>query len=296
MSGKIFFLAMIVLLSFGSALSGNIRAVCSTADLAYFARVIGGDKLDIETIATPVSDLHYVEIRPSFILKLKKADIAFKVGLELDMWMDKLIDGSQNGRLKVVDCSKYIEPLEVPTFKADARYGDLHRFGNPHYWLTPANVEPITRAVIEALTELDPANESYYLNNRRVFLSELENGLDSLKPSVGEITGKEVIFYHNSWPYFASFGGIVSAGFIEPFPGIPPSPSHLAKLTQLIKSRKIKAIAMEPYFDRRIPDKLAADTGAKVIVLYPSIGGRRDGESYLEWLKGNVDALAEALK
>jgi len=296
MIGRLIFAALMIPFLLGTAESGPLKAVCSTADLAYFAGVVGGDKLTIETIASPVSDLHYVEIRPSFVLKLKKADVAFKVGLELDMWMDKLIDGSQNGKLKVIDCSKYITPLEVPTFKADARYGDLHRFGNPHYWLTPANVEPITRAIVEGLAQIDPANAAYYAGNRENFLRFLEGNLDSLKASAGQISGKEVIFYHNSWPYFAAFTGVVSAGFIEPYPGISPSPSHLAKLTELIGNRRIKVIAMEPYFDRRIPDKLAADTGAKVVILYPSIGGRRAGESYLDWFIGNLNALAEALR
>lgn len=274
----------------------KVKVVTSTSDLAWLTQRIGGEQVEVEAIASPKADIHYVEVRPSFMRKVAKANLVFKVGLELDMWMDQIIDGSRNGDLTVVDCSRYIEPLEVPTFKADARYGDLHRFGNPHYWLGPDNVEPITMAIVEGLAQVDPESADLFRSRREEYLVELNGGLEGVRQSLPELQCKEVIFYHNSWPYFNSFTGLSAAGFIEPYPGVPPSPSHIKEVIDLIKSRDIKVIVIEPYFDRRVPDKIAADTGAKVVILYPSVGGRNEGENYLDWLRGNIQALIEACR
>lgn len=273
-----------------------VRVVTSTSDLAYFARSIGADKVEVSSIASPDADLHYVEVRPSYMVKMRDADLVLRVGLELDSWIERIIDGSRNSKLKKVDCSKYVTPLEIPTFKADASYGDLHRYGNPHYWLSPANVEPITRAIAEGLTSVDPGNESVYEDNRAKLLAEINMELPAIKALAASLAGLEMITYHNSWPYFAEYFGIELPGFIEKFPGVAPSPSHMSDIIELIKKDHIKVIAMEPYFEKRVPQRIAESSGAKVITLYPSIGGRNESENYLEWLRGNVNALVEATR
>ena len=273
-----------------------VRVVTSTSDLAYFARAIGADKVEVSSIASPDADLHYVEVRPSYMVKMRDADLVLRVGLELDSWIERIIDGSRNSKLKKVDCSKYVTPLEIPTFKADASYGDLHRYGNPHYWLSPANVEPITRAIAEGLTSVDPGNESVYEDNRAKLLAEINMELPAIKALAASLAGLEMITYHNSWPYFAEYFGIELPGFIEKFPGVAPSPSHMSDIIELIKKDHIKVIAMEPYFEKRVPQRIAESSGAKVITLYPSIGGRNESENYLEWLRGNVNALVEATR
>lgn len=289
----------ILLLSFlalPASLQAKIKVVTSTSDLAYFTRVVGGDAVEVTSIASPSADLHYVETRPSYMVKVKDADLVFKVGLELDAWMDRIIDGSRNSRLKKVECSEYVTPLEVPTFKADASYGDLHRFGNPHYWISPANVEPILRAILEGLCEVDPANSAAFTANRDRFLTEFESQMPALKALAAPLAGKQIITYHNSWPYFAEYFGIQLAGFVEKYAGVAPSPAHMSEVIEFIKHNQIKVIAMEPYFEHRVPDRIAAATGAKVVVLYPSIGGRNPNESYFEWLRGNINALLEAMQ
>ena len=273
-----------------------VKVVTSTSDLAYFARVIGADKVEVSSIASPDADLHYVEVRPSYMVKMRDADLVLRVGLELDSWIERIIDGSRNSKLKKVDCSKFVTLLEVPTFKADASYGDLHRYGNPHYWLSPANIEPITRAIAEGLTSVDPANESVYEDNRAKLLAEINMELPAIKALAASLAGLEMITYHNSWPYFAEYFGIELPGFIEKFPGVAPSPSHMSDIIELIKKDHIKVIAMEPYFEKRVPQRIAESSGAKVITLYPSIGGRNESENYLEWLRGNVNALVEAVR
>jgi ABC-type Zn uptake system ZnuABC Zn-binding protein ZnuA len=230
------------------------------------------------------------------MVKVARADIILKVGLELDMWIDRIIDGSRNSSLTLVDCSKYIEPLEVPTFKADARHGDLHRFGNPHYWLGPDNVPAIVQAVVEGLESVDPDNADYYRKRADFFLSALETDLANLRELAAPLQNREVVYYHNSWPYFNRYFGLKAVGFVEPYPGVPPSPSHMKDLTELVTERGVKVIALEPYFDRRIPEKIASGAGAGVITLYPSIGGRKKGETYTQWLEGNITALLEGLK
>lgn len=291
-------LAYVLTLLLAAALpvSAKTVVVTSTTDLAYLAREIGGEHVEVQSIATPTADIHFVETRPSYMRKVAKADLVLKVGLELDVWMDRIVDGSRNSHLTVVDCSEYVKPLEVPSFKADARYGDLHRFGNPHFWLGPQNVPPITDAIVEGLCSVDPANAEYYRANQSRFLADFEAVLEEIRAKSTQLKGVEIVTYHNSWPYFNEFTGLVNAGFIEPYPGVPPSPSQIAEITKLIKSRKIRVIGVEPFFDRRVPDKIAAATGAKVVTLYPSVGGRSDDETYLEWLQGNIDALIGALQ
>ncbi|MCP4634722.1 MAG: zinc ABC transporter substrate-binding protein [candidate division Zixibacteria bacterium] len=292
---KILLLSIILFFSFGLA-SGEINVVTSTSDLSYFANEIGGDLVKANSIASPKSDIHFVEVRPSYMAKLTKADIVFKVGMGVDKWMDKLIDGSRNNNLTIVDCSKYIEPLEVPTFKPDARHGDIHPEGNPHYWLGPQNAEPILKAITEGLVSVDPENESIYRSNMDNLLDKIMASINDLKLMINQLKDVEIIYYHNSWPYFNAFIGLHAAGFIEPYPGVPPSPSHIKEVIELIKNHEIKIIAMEPYFDKRVPRKIASETGAEVVVLYPSIGGRAKGETYQDWMEGNINALLEILR
>jgi zinc/manganese transport system substrate-binding protein len=286
----------IIALAISPNATAKVNVVTSITDLAYFARAIGGDYVEVSSIAPPTADVHFIEVRPSYMMKVNKADVVFKVGMELDLWMDRIIDGSRNNHLHIVDCSQYIERLEVPTFQADARYGDIHRFGNPHYWLGPQNLAPITQAIVEGLAAADPEHAREFEHNRQQFLADLDKELPALREQATQLAGKEVIFYHNSWPYFDKFTGLVAAGYIEPYPGVAPSPSHVAEIIDLVQGRKIRVIAVEPYFDRRVPDKIASDTGARVITLYPSIGGRNKDETYIEWLKGNMAALADALR
>ena len=285
------FLVLLALMPLAGQAAVNV--VASTSDLAWFAREIGGDLVNVEAIASPLSDPHFVEVRPSYMIKVKRADVVLKIGMELDLWMDQIIDGSRNGNLRIIDCSANVSPMEVPSFKADARYGDLHRFGNPHYWLGPDNAAPIARSVMDGLAAADPDHADIYRRNCDSLLEIISGGIEQLRPDAAGIKNKEIIFYHNSWPYFCRFAGITAAGFIEPYPGVTPSPGHIKEIIDLVKARGIKIIAVEPYFDRRVPEKIALATGARVVTLYPSIGGRENGESYLDWLRYNIDILTE---
>ncbi|MFQ5498771.1 MAG: metal ABC transporter substrate-binding protein [Candidatus Zixiibacteriota bacterium] len=279
-----------------SVASARIRIVASTTDLAYLAEQIGGDLVKTESLTRPEADLHFVDVRPSYMVRVGRADIVLRVGLELDLWMGRIIDGSRNNELRNIDCSRYVKPLEVPNQQADARFGDIHRFGNPHYWLSPENLQPMTDAITEALVNSDPENADRYRDGQQRLLSDISAQLKMIKAKVDSLRGHQIIYYHNSWPYFNAYTGQEAAGFVEPFPGVPPSPSHIKKLMGLIRDRDIRIIAVEPYHDRRVPDRIASETDCRVVVLYPSIGGRQEGESYIEWFEGNVDALLEVFR
>ena len=274
----------------------KIRVMCSTNDLAYWAKAVGGDNVKVDHIANPKKDIHFVDVRPSYMIKVAKANVIFKVGLDLDLWMDRIISGSRNGNVLIMDCSKEIHPLEVPKFKADARYGDVHPRGNPHYWLTPANVKPITDVIVEGLSKVDPGNAEMYATRQDSVLTAINRGISALQPQIDSLKGAEIIYYHNSWPYFDDFTGLKKAGFIEPFPGVAPSPSHLKDISDLVHSKGIKVIGVEIYFDKRPAEKVSTGSSAKVVTLYPSIGGRDKNETYLQWVTGNIETILGALR
>lgn len=288
-------IALVLIILWVAPAEAEVRVIASTSDLAYFARAIGGEYVEVESIASPRADLHFVEVRPTYMVKARRANLALTVGLGLDAWMQKIIDGSRNDELIIVDCSKYVERLEIPHAEMDARHGDIHAEGNPHYWLSPANVGPVVRAIAEGLKQVAPEYAASFEANRVAYLDQLNSQLPSLRHRAAPLAGKRIVYYHNSWPYFNAFTGVVASAFVEPYPGVPPSPSHVADLIEHLERESLKIIALEPYFDHRVPNRLAAATGAAVIELYPSVGGREAGESYIEFLQGNIDALLEAL-
>lgn len=273
----------------------KVKVVASTSDLASIAQFIGGELADVESIARGTSDPHYVEVLPSYMIKVAKADIYLKVGLDLDRWANEIIDGSRNGKLVVVDCSSRIEPLERPTTKVDASMGDVHPQGNPHYWLDPANGLKVADQVADALMQVDGANASYYTGRLEQFTRTYERKKAEWEAKAAGLSGLEIITYHDSWPYFTRAFGIEVAGFVEPKPGIEPTPSHTAKIVELAKAKKIQIICVEPYFSRRVPDTIARLTGAKVVTLPPSVGGAEGADDYFSLFDAILDTLRETV-
>jgi zinc/manganese transport system substrate-binding protein len=274
----------------------NLRVLCSTSDLSYFASEIGGELVTVDLIADPKRDPHFVEVRPSFMIKARKADVVLKVGMELDLWMDGIIDGSRNSKIVVIDCSEHIQPIEIPEGKIDARLGDLHRYGNPHYWMTPENVKPITDAIVAGFVGVDPRNTEQYRKNQRKLIASIALKVNELQETLDSLEGVSVVNYHKGWSYFNAFTGIEAIDFIEPYPGVSPSPSHIKKLIELVRDRGVRVIAVDVYFDERVPKKIAEATGASVVIMYPSIGAMNPEETYTEWFAGNVLSIAGALK
>jgi zinc/manganese transport system substrate-binding protein len=215
------------------------------------------------------------------MVKVARADIYLQVGGDLDYWANQIIDGSQNGKLFIVDCSKNIEFLERPMTRIDASMGDIHRQGNPHYWLDPENGKLIAGTIADALKHVDPSNAADYDAGLERFLTAIDRKMEEWRQSAETLHGREIITYHNSWPYFCRAFGIKVVGFVEPKPGIEPTPSHTAQLISLIQSSGIKIIGKEPYFSDRTPNSIARQSGATVVDLPPSVGGSKQAADYL---------------
>jgi ABC-type Zn uptake system ZnuABC Zn-binding protein ZnuA len=226
------------------------------------------------------------------MVRVKKAKVYLMVGMDLDRWAYPIIDGSRNGKLLVVDCSKGIPPLEVPTGKTDASMGDVHARGNPHYWLDPDNGVLIATTIADALMRVDSGNAALYNAGLQRFKEQVELKKSQWKESAASLSGLEIVTFHNSWPYFARAFGIHVVGFVEPLPGIEPTPSHTAALIEMVKARGIRIIGVEPYFSKRTPDTIARESGAHVLDLPPSVGAAPGADDYL----GLFDVLIDRLK
>jgi zinc/manganese transport system substrate-binding protein len=250
--------------------SAAIKVVASLPDLGSIAAYIGGDKVEISSIAKSNTNPHSVEVFPSYMAKVARAALYLKCGLALDQWADAIIDGSRNNHLVIIDCSSGIDVLDKPTGKVDASKGDVHPFGNPHYWLNPSNGIVIGQNVLEGLRKVDPANAAVYLANFEKFKSECGSKITSWKERLKPMEGKYIISYHSSWAYFADAFGLTIAAMVEPFPGIPPTGNHLAELVNLIKEKNAVFIIQEPYFSDDAPKFLSRQTGILVFKFAPA--------------------------
>lgn len=272
-----------------------LRVVTSIPDHAALVRAIGGAEVEVESIVKGNRDVHAVELLPSFMVKVGRADVYVKVGLDLDVWARQIIDGSRNARLIVVDASSTVEKLEVPSFKVDASYGDLHLYGNPHYWLDPANVRPQGEAILAALVQARPAMAATFRANLEAYAAKVDAALATWQARLAPFAGTQVVSFHSSWPYFARRFGIEVVGFLEPKPGVPPTPTHIAALTDRLKTGRVKAILMESYFDDRVPEMLSRTTGVPVVKVPVLVGAAPGVDDQVALFDTITAALASAL-
>jgi len=280
MNKKIFVSAMLLFIAVCVEASG-IKIGASLPDLGSIASYIGGDKVSVFTIAKNNSNPHFVEVLPSYMIKISKCDIFLKAGLSLDQWADQLIEGSRNSKLLSVDCSNGINVLDKPKGKVDHSMGDVHPDGNPHYWLDPSNGVIIAASVLEALKKIDPQNSAYYETNYEKFKAESEMKIESWKKELAHVSGEKIISYHSSWAYFASAFKLTVAASVEPFPGIPPTAKHLDFLVKKINAENIKILLQEHYFPDNAPNFLASKTKIRVVKAAPSCDNT-DADSYFK--------------
>lgn len=276
--------------------------VTSTTDLHDIAHQVGGNRVEVIHISEGYQDPHYVEAKPSFILRLRKADVFAFVGLDLEVgWMSLLVDGSRNPKIRpgasgYLDVSRAIPVLDMARGNVDRSQGDVHPQGNPHYWLDPDNGRRIARLFRDRFSQLDPAGAATYAQNARAFEASLSAAEKSWAPLLTKIRGKPVVAWHTSWKYFAGYTRMNIVGFMEPKPGVPPSPAHLAGLIATMKRTGAKVIIMEPFYDRKTADFVAARTGAKVLVLPSSVEGVKGVNDYVSLIRHNVTQLAAAVR
>jgi zinc/manganese transport system substrate-binding protein len=279
----------------------QLKVVTSTTDLYDIAKAVGGNRITATHIGEGYQDPHFIEAKPSFVLQLRKADVWAFVGLDLEIgWMPLLLDGARNPRIRqggsgYLDVSRAIPLLDVPRGNVDRSQGDVHPLGNPHYWLDPENGRRIARLFKAKFTELDPQGAAVYDANEKNFEARLNGVERTWTDELAKIKGQPIVAWHTSWRYFAEYTKVNIVGFMEPKPGVPPSPAHLAGLIQTMKRTGAKVIVMEPFYDRKQADFVAAHTGAKVLILPPSVGGLRGVGDYLSVMDYDVKQLAAAL-
>ena len=288
-------------MSRGGTAVAQLKVVTSTTDLYDIAKEVGGDRITATHIGEGYQDPHFIEAKPSFVLQLRKADVWAFVGLDLEIgWMPLLLQGARNPKLQpgkpgYLDASKVISVLDVARGNVDRSQGDVHPLGNPHYWLDPENGRRIAALFRQTFSQLDPENADTYAANEKAFTQRLDAAERSWQSALAKIKGQPVVAWHTSWRYFAEYTGMTIVGFMEPKPGVPPSPSHLAGLVQTMKRTGAKVIVMEPFYDRKMADFVASKTGAKVLVLPPSVGGAKGLDDYIKLMTSDIQQLAAAL-
>lgn len=283
-----------------AAAASKLYIVTTTEDLAALAREVAGDRARVESIARGYQDPHFVEPKPSFILKLHRADLLIVVGLQLEIgWLPPLITQSRNRRVQVdapgyLDVSRYCEILDIPRVQITRAMGDVHPLGNPHYWLDPANGLRIAKAIQNKLAEFRPQDADYFQQRFEDFSRRLREAEKRWSQQMAPFHGREVVTYHNSWPNFAKRFGFQVVGYVEPKPGIPPSPRHTLELINYMREQNIKLILVEPYFDLKTPRAIARETGAEVLVLLPSVGGEKPVTDYFKLFDYDLGLLTAA--
>ena len=285
----------------GGTAVAQLKVVTSTTDLYDIAKEVGGDRITATHIGEGYQDPHFIEPKPSFVLQLRNADVWAFVGLDLEIgWMPLLLQGARNPKLQpgkpgYLDVSKVIPVLDVARGNVDRSQGDIHPLGNPHYWLDPENGRRIAALFRQTFSQLDPENADAYAANEKAFTQRLDAAERSWQSALAKIKGQPVVAWHTSWRYFAEYTGMNIVGFMEPKPGVPPSPSHLAGLIQTMKRTGAKVIVMEPFYDRKMADFVASKTGARVLVLPPSVGGAKGLDDYIKVMTNDIQQLAAAL-
>jgi ABC-type Zn uptake system ZnuABC Zn-binding protein ZnuA len=280
--------------------ASRLNVVTSTEDLAAITREVGGDRVNVDSIAKGYQDPHFVEPKPSFLLKLQKADLLEVVGLQLEIgWLPTLITQSRNSKIQpaspgYLDLSKYCQILEIPTGQVTRAMGDVHPLGNPHYWLDPENGRRIAKAVRDKLGALQPADTSYFAEHYADFDRRLTAAQKVWESKMAPYRGRKVVTYHRSWPNFCDRFGLVVVDYVEPKPGIPPTPSHTLDLINTMQRENIKLILVEPYFDLRTPNSIAQKIGGEVIVLLPSVGGVKEVKDYFQLFDYDMNLLVSA--
>lgn len=278
----------------------KLVVVATTADVASLAREVGGDLVEITTLARPSEDPHFVDPKPSFIVKLNRAEVLIEGGAELEAgWLPPLLQGARNAKINPgapghIRANQGVEMLEVPTV-LDRSKGDIHTGGNPHFLVDPVNARIAAGNIAEGFARVDPASAEVYRRNYERFAKELDARLEKWTRQLAPCRGECLVSYHNSWPYFARRFGFKVDLFLEPKPGIPPTPTHLAEVIVKMRQQHAHAIFLDVYLDRRTAETVAARTGATIVPVTQFPGGIKGTEGgYLDLMDYLVEAAAKA--
>jgi zinc/manganese transport system substrate-binding protein len=281
---------------------GKLNVMTTTEDLASIAREVGGDRVAVESLAKGYQDPHFVEAKPSFILKLQKADLLVAVGRDLEIgWLPPLVTQSRNAKIQpggagYLDASLTAQILELPQGQITRAMGDVHPLGNPHYWLDPENGKRIAKAMADKFSGLRPGDRSYFEQRLTGFAGRLDEAEKRWLGVMAPFKGTKVVTYHRSFPNFAERFGLEIVGYVEPRPGIPPTPQHTLDLIGEMKRLNVKLVLVEPYFDLKTPNSIGRATGAEVLVMPPSVGGVKEASDFIALFDYDINLLVTAIK
>lgn len=318
-----------------AGVQARLNIVTTTSDLASIASAVGGDYVNVTGLQSGKRDPHFLQAKPSYIMKAKNADLWICIGMELEIGYEPVIlEKARNSRILpgqpgYLDASETVLVLEKPDGKIDRSMGDVHTMGNPHYWLDPYNGRQIALAISRRLKKMDPRHAGYYDEQAGAFCErlarayfgeqlllicpenecweleikgELQSYLKARQISLGgwkaqllPFEGTAVTTYHKSWIYFLKRFGLTTAIELEPKPGIPPSPAHLAKVITLMKTNKVPLILMEPYYIKSHAEKVIKATGAELVIVANASGGGKEAGGYIAMLDQVVRRVGSAL-
>ena len=293
-------IALLLAVSLTCPAAEKLNVVASTLDMADIAKQIGGDKVSVYAVSTGKYDLHFFDPRPSQVMKLREADVLIVGGLDVDIWIQGLIDASRNNKVRFgaegyVDPSDGVQPIQIPKGRIDGAMGDVHPYGNPHYWVTRENVHIAVENIAKGLSRVSPNDADSFDRNKEAYLKKVDEVFDELHKKLEPFKGTKIIQYHQSWDYFCSEFGLEIVGSLEPKPGIPPSASHLKQVVEAARREGAKLMLIEPYYPERPVQFVARETGAKVLRLPFYVGGRKGVITFLDNLTYNVTEIVGAL-
>ncbi len=272
----------------------------TTTDLEAWTEM-GGEIADVDSLTRGTQNPHDLEVRPSLMVKVHRADVLIVNGLDLDNWVDLVVQGANNARVTpgapgYVDVSRGVPVLDVPRTRVDRAMGDVHPLGNPHYTLDPGMAPIVTANILEGLARAAPQLRAALEKNRQDFLARLESAMTQWSRTLEPMKGAKVVTYHADWIYFLTRFGLVQVGAVEDRPGIPPTPGHLTQLIRRMKDDEVKVVIVEPWNDQKLAARIAEEGGAKAVVLAPGVGSAKGAATYLDMVGYNVNTLAQALR
>lgn len=282
--------------------AAKLRVIATIPDLKALTEAVGGDLVEVESLARGNQNPHDLEVRPSLMVKLRRADAVIVNGLELDQWADAVIRGANNaavvpGSPGYIDASRGVPIIDVPTTRVDRSMGDVHPYGNPHYTLDPGLAPTVTQSIVEGLARLAPEHRATFERQRQAFVARLEPALGRWQTALAPLKDARILVYHNNLGYFFKRFGLTQLGTIEDRPGIPPSPAHLARLVREMKETRTRVvIVLESWSDQKLAGRLAEETGARVAIINTKLGTFSGPEAYISSVDANVTALAQAAR
>jgi zinc/manganese transport system substrate-binding protein len=293
--------AAVVTPSASTEAADKVRVVTTIPDLKSLTEAVGGDLVDVDSLTRGTQNFHDAEVRPSMMLKLRRADLLVENGLELDAWVDVAVQGANNanivrGARGRVEIARGVPLLDVPTTRVDRSMGDVHPLGNPHFSLDPGLVPVITQNILEGLVRVAPQHRAAFERNRAAFLGRVDEQMARWTRLMEPVKGAKVVVFHPVYVYLLTRFGLTQASALEDRPGIPPSPQHLANVIRQMREERIKAILVEPWNDVKLANRVAEEAGAKAYVMASSVGAVKGADNYIAAIEHNVTTLAKALR